>query len=321
MTEPEEKMTREKAYIPQITIDVNLNDEVEIFYYGLHNTMRPWQRKIILGIRDFQPLRHSLETNNALDEDQEKQIIGDFLKRFREHDKDKIDEFITRSQRELEEKSKPALAAMAAMAALMDYEWPEDFPGYRVVPVLLPFSPFGKNVFYFSILRVAQGVDQKDLLDVAVHEISHMVFYEILAQSHPEFVNYQDSHTINTPIDYLKEILAPVLINQPSLKQFLDLSHYPNGYMGNTDLEQIYVQVEGANEKVQISKYFQQLYEKMRHQEHRSFPEIMDEMIKLVQPMEDELVKRRSLWNEYQFKIFRDKTLLDQYSEPISIKE
>lgn len=317
MTKPKAKLATEKSHIPQITIDVNLNDEVETFYYGLHNDMRPWQRKIILGIRDFQPLRQSLESGSTLNEEQEKQAIRDFLKRFREHDKDRIVGFNARSQKELEEKSKPALAAMAS---LMDYEWPEDFPGYRVVPVLLPFSPFGKNVFYFSILGVAQGVDQKDLLDVAVHEISHMVFYEILAQIHPEFVNYQDSNEISTPIDYLKEILAPVLMNQPSLRQFLDLSLYPDGYVGNTDLEQTYVQVEGSGEKVQISKYFQQLYEKMRYQDHKPFQEIMDEMIKLVQPMEDELVKRRSLWNEYQHKIFRDKVLLEQYSNPIQIK-
>lgn len=306
----------DKLKTPVITIDTNPNEETAAFYYALHNAKRPWQRKKIFGFKDFQPLKQALETGGILDEKQEKKIISIFLGKFREPRRDQLDKFIEYSKSELDKK---AAAALTELARLMDYQWPNSFPGYKVVPVLLPFSPFGNNVFFFSILGIAQGVAQKSLLDVTIHEISHMIFFEILGKKHPELVSYRNSNSINVPIDYLKEILAPVLMNQPSLKILLDLSQYPNGYLGNTDIEQIYVLSDDLNEKVQISKYFQQFYERMRYQEHKTFLEVLDEMIKLIQPMEIELARRGELWNEFGIKIIKDETILAEYSKPIII--
>lgn len=317
MDESKELASLENSNIPSIILDVNPDEEIAMFYHGLHNNKRPWQRNIILAVDEFQPLREILETGDIKDEDQEKQIIGNFLKGFREDNKDRIDGFIAQAQKELKERSGPALTGLAK---LMDYEWSEDFPGYRVVPVLLPYSPFGENVFFFSILGAVQGSNQMDVLDIAIHEISHMIFYELLDKNNPELANHHDNNGINIPIDYLKEVLAPVLMNQPSLRKLLDLRSHPSGYIGNPDLGQMYVQVDGTSEKVQISKYFQQLYENLRYREQLTFPEIMNKMIKLIQPMENELLKRKDLWDKHEFEIFRDQSLLQQYSQPIPIQ-
>jgi len=302
--------------IPEITLEESLEAEVDIFYHSLHNQYRPWQRKLILSFRDFRPLKESLEAMPAKDEAEEKRILSEFLKQCRDRNKDQIEPFISRSRQEVSNKSGEALKELAQ---LMDYNWPENFPGYKVVPVLLPFNPFGKNIFYYSILKITQGVDQKDLLEVAIHEISHMVFFEILERLRLSSNNF--SGPKNIPIDYLKEILAPVLMNQPPLRRLLDLSRYPEGYTGNPDLGPMFVTVGNSGERTQISRYFQQLYERMRYQEHKTFPEIVGAMVKIIMPLEAELLKRRDLWNEYQHKIFKNQALLDRHSEPMRITE
>lgn len=312
----ENREPRDK-YIPPIFIDEDPNAEVEVFYRGLHNKKYVWMRGTILGVDDFQPLRQPLESDKSLDENQEKQIIGDFLRDYRSQYQEQINNFVDSCRRELEENAQPALAGLAK---LMDYEWPEDSEGYRVVPVLLPYSPFGDNIFFYSILGAVWGKQQpSDLLFTSIHEISHMMMYEILERSHPDLVSRQDHVQLNISVDYLKEILAPVLMNQPSLSKFYDLSRYEKGYMGNPDIEKMYVISEGLDEKVQISRYFQQIFEKMKYQEHKSFPEILNYMVQIALPLEAEFKKRWDLWGEHHWELFDSPELLEEYTQPIKI--
>jgi len=302
--------------IPKIVMDINPKEELGEFYWALHYKKMPDLRKSILTHRYFQRLKESLGSTNIESEDQEKQIIWDFLTKAHQRDRERIEGFLEFSQRELNEKS---METLIALAKLMDYEWPENPPEYRAIPVLLPFSPFGDNDFYFSVLGVAQGKDQKAFLDVAIHEISHMILFAILEKYHPEIPS-DDTH-MNVPIFYLKEILAPVLMNQHSLRKFLDLHDHPEDYLGNPDIEEIYIAEGDSQEKVQVSRYFQNLYEQMRYQEHKTFPEILDKMLKIIQPMEKELAKRCDLWNEHGWKIFTDQEIARVYSEPIKIEK
>lgn len=300
--------------IPPIFIDEDLQAEVEIFYRSLHDKSTPWMKKRIFDINDFLPLKEALESDDIKSEDQEKQIIADFLSRYREQHKDQIKDFIEYSRQELGEKSAPALKELAS---LMDYKWPENFPGYKVIPVLLPFSPFGENVFFFSILDAAQKVKQNNLLNVAIHEISHMILFDLLEKYHLGKPNFEHSSCIS--IDYLKEILAPVLMVQPPLKKLLNLSEFPGGYLENDELIQLYIKDANSSEDIQIIKYFQKFYSKLRYTEHKTFQEILEVMFGLFTTLEGDLTKRTELWNKYHYRIFKEEALLEEYSKPIRI--
>lgn len=300
--------------IPPIFIDENPKEEVKIFFKSLHNKNYPWMRRMILGIDDFQPLKVALEAEDIHSKEQEKEVIGDFLKGFRDKNQDQIQVFIEHSKQELENKSEKALEELAL---LMDYQWTEDFPGYRVVPVLLPFSPFGENVFFFSILDAAQKVKQNNLLNVAIHEISHMILFDLLEKYHLGKPNFEHSSCIS--IDYLKEILAPVLMVQPPLKKLLNLSEFPGGYLENDELIQLYIKDANSSEDIQIIKYFQKFYSKLRYTEHKTFQEILEVMFGLFTTLEGDLTKRTELWNKYHYRIFKEEALLEEYSKPIRI--
>lgn len=313
MDTDQEQKEQSHHHVPQIILEVNPHEELEVFYWALHHKTYPHLRKSILTYEYFRPLKESLKSVNIRSEIQEKEIIWDFLSKAHKQDEGNINSFIELSQQELDQKSQ---AALTGLARLMDYKWPEKFSGYRAVPVLLPFSPFGQNEFQFSILGAAQGKEQKSILEVSVHEISHMILFEILKELHPKWSeNYNHN---NISLFYLKEILAPVLMNQPPLRELLNLSSYPEGYLGNDDLEGIYVAEKGDN-KMQITRYFQALYEQMRNEEGKSFEAIIDFMIRQVSPLESELAKKCYLWNTHSWKVFTDPEISKAYSQPIKI--
>lgn len=304
--------------IPSITLEENPEEEANIFYDFLHSKDFPQHRVHIFNIDAYKPLKVLLTEGPPKSDDEEKQIIRQYLAELREDKKDQIQPFIDRAKKELgEEKTQNALKELAS---LMDYQWEEGFPGYRVVPVLLPFSPYGENVFYFSMIGIALGKKQDDLTFVAIHEISHMMFHGLVQKYFPQ-ISSQES--LSDALFYLKEVLAPVLMNQKPLADQIDSSRYygkeQKGYIGNDDLYQMYVSPGDSGEKIQISKYFQSLYEKMRHQENKSFKEILETMINLVTHLEGELTKRRNLWNKYGHGIFKNEAILKEYAEPMIV--
>lgn len=320
MINDQEIKETKNQFIPPIILEENPQEEVELFHRGLHvdlyDSKHPWQRDQIL--RAFPDLHQMITTNPQ----NEEQILKDYLQKYHQEHQDKIGPVVEKTKTELTKKS---VEALSELAQLMDYKWAEESPEYKVIPVLLPYSPFGDNVFFYSILAAVNGHPQNDALFVATHEISHMLFFEILKKQHVDMFSYS-LNQMHYPlaVDYLKEILAPVLMKQPTLKKYLDFSMYPldqwpDGYIGNDNLIQMYVTTEDMGEKMQITKYFQQLYEKMRYQENKPFSEIVEEMLRLVSPLEDELAKKRALWNKHQNGIFKDEKLLAEYSQPIKL--
>ncbi|MCL5784089.1 MAG: hypothetical protein M1142_01900 [Patescibacteria group bacterium] len=310
MIDNQEKRGTRIEFVPQIILEENPQEELELFQDGLHNQKYAWQRREIF--RAFPDLEWLITANPA----NEKEILKYYLQKYHQKCQDELSPFIKNTKEELAEQSKEALSQLGQ---LMDYRWTEESPGYKVVPVLLPYGPFGDNVYFYSVLPAAYGDQQTDALFIAIHEISHMLLFEILKKQHPDMFTYTSNGQMHYPlaIDYLKEILAPVLINQPPLQKLLNPSSRPNNYLGNTELEQIYVTDENSQGKRQISQYFQQLYEKLRNQEHRTFPETLEEMIHLILPLEDEFAKRRQLWNEHGTGIIQDEKLLAEYAQPI----
>ena len=55
----------------------------------------------------------------------------------------------------------------------------------------------------------------------------------------------------------------------------------------------MFVKASDSEEKIQITRYYQGLYERMRYDSHKPFKEILGTMIELITPLEGEITKRR----------------------------
>ena len=90
-----------------------------------------------------------------------------------------------------------------ALLEIMDYQYDNPVV-YKAAPTILPFSPFGNNVFYFSILGEIKGKTNKNILSIGIHEISHFIFFEMLKK----IENKKKLILPNDIKNYLKEALA-----------------------------------------------------------------------------------------------------------------
>ena len=116
---------------------------------------------------------------------------------------------------------------------------------------------------------------------------------------------------------HLQEILAPVLMNQEPIRSYLGITDYT----GNPNLRHLFItQDADADNKINISIYFQNIYEDMRKQ-GISFNLILINMIKQLLYMESYIIEKYELWKKYGSKIYKDDKLLEFYSSPIYIKK
>ena len=119
----------------------------------------------------------------------DKTTIRNFVVNFyKKHEAD-IESILLKSQLFLKKNGKMALQKLAET---MEYQWPKPITCIAI-PTILPFSPFGNNVFYFSILKqIDNKKPNKDILYIAIHEISHFIFFDLLKKMKREInFNFQ----------------------------------------------------------------------------------------------------------------------------------
>lgn len=286
--------------IPKIKIEYDLDKETGIFYNFLHSSKFPQQGKQIF--RAFPALEEALSGKDKT-EGEERSIIKDFIEKFRADHRSEIAEAMEINGSLLATKGERALGKLAE---LMNYEWSPDHKGYIAIPTILPFSPFGKDIFYFSIFN-----KDRNVVIVAIHEISHMLFFEMMdkiyGKSAEKVIGWTGAH-------FLKEILAPVLMNQGALKNILESQ---DSY-GNPFLKHIYISAN--NEIAQITKFFQNIYEHCKNEKKLSFSEILKIMVKIISSIEEEIKIKNELWNQYGSKIAQNEEKFNLYKEPIKIE-
>lgn len=293
--------------IPIMQIEYSLDREAEKFFNFLHHPKFPQHRNLIFNV--FPELQKSLEQVYD-DKDKEIKIIKNFILEFREKHENKIKDIIKNATDLLKKESKIALETLAS---LTDYKWDNNHPGYVIIPTILPFSPFEKNIFYFSILGEIKNKENfHNIIFVAIHEISHMILSDILQKKYEKGINEIMSQGSWL---FFKEIMAPVIMNQ---KQFEEIMHNKNYYFGNSFLRHVLVLYN--NEKIQITKFFQKIYEKMKYEQQKSFSEILEVMVKIMLFMEKEVENKNKMWNKFGDNIINLEKELVLYSSPINIK-
>ncbi len=286
--------------LPKIVIKEDKEREIKLFMKFLNHPDFPQHRNLIL--KAFPDLKILLDKSKN-----EKITVNNFIKNFYKKHKNDIKAILLESHLILKKKGQMALQRLAKM---MEYQWPKPIT-YIAMPTILPFSPFGNNIFYFSILRqICNKEDKRSILPIAIHEISHFIFFDLLKK-------IEKKNKFQLPKDamnYLKESLTAALLNQKTLRSLFELEDYT----GNPEIRNLYIKTVGK-EKI-IRDFIQELYIKKIKKERKSFESFLDELIKAFIPIAPTLFKKRLIWNRYGKTLLEKPKILTQYRNPIQIK-
>lgn len=287
---------------PIIKIKYDLKKEADKFLAFLHHPQFPQHRNLIF--QAFPNLESEIKKT-----DDEKNAVANFIIKFREDNKNKINQIIQESKNLIKEDGQSALKALSE---LMDYQWKKTTI-YTAIPTILPFSPFEKDIFYFSILGQIHNKKNKDVLSIAIHEISHSIFYEILGELERE--------SLITPLqndvkNYFKETLAVVLLNQKPLCDILNL----HNYIGNPEIRDI--QIQKSNEVIiSFTNFLKGYYENIKIKEKETFKTFLQKILNIIMPISSEFSEKCSIWNSHGMTMFKKEKILRLYRQPIKIKE
>lgn len=291
---------------PKIIIKRDLNQEVDLFIKFLDHPYYPQHRFMIFKV--FPELEILLKTTK--NKNREKLIVKKFILDFHKKHKKIIEQIIKKSNILIEKKRDKALGALAD---LMDYSWPQPTV-YKAIPTILPFSPLGDNIFYFSILgQIKDNLKgTKDIIYVAIHEISHFIFYDILKKIEQETKSPPTEDNLK---NYLKESLTAVLLNQRPLCTILNL----HNYLGNPEIHDIQIRELGGK-ILKFTDFLQEAYRNSRSKEKETFQIFLQRILNTLSPYIKELSNKRKIWNRFGKELSKNPKALKSYQRPIQLK-
>ncbi|MBI2628138.1 MAG: hypothetical protein HYW71_01725 [Candidatus Niyogibacteria bacterium] len=287
--------------LPKIKIKKNLKAEINIFQKFLHHPYYLQNRNSIF--RAFPELEIQLKKSKN-----EKKIIEKFIAHFHKINKKAIDQIIKKSNIII---NKNGSKALTMLSNLMDYKWSHPII-YKAVPTILPFSPFGDKIFYFSILGQIRNKDKKDALFIAIHEISHFIFYDILKEIEQEIKKSAPDDLKN----YLKETLTAALLNRKPLSDILNLYNYK----GNPEVRDLRIQ-KSNGVIVSFTKFINEYYQTIKVKNKKTFKVFLQEILNILLPISEEFSKKRAIWNRYGIQLYKKPFALNLYQKPIQIKK
>lgn len=270
---------------PDIKIKIDPEEDAKAFLFFLNDPRPVSNRKSILEAHP--ELQYAGDSN----------LIRNYISEFYKTHRTEIERIRVKNENKLKDKDK----ALALLAGLMQYEWSARWEIIAYISIL-PFSPFSDKKFNYSILGELYGKNpvRKSLLSVAVHEISHMIFFEKLRD--------KDFDPKSSSIYYLKEAVATVLMNDAKLKGILGTKRDP----GNSDIQKIYIQGDGTH--VSLVQYVKKTVRQ------NDFDPALQLLFKQFLRVENQFDEKRKMWNEHGKRVLRDKELLAIYSAPILLK-
>lgn len=282
---------------PEITVEKDQITGMDVFVRDLFERGSKTQRGSIVK---YHPKLQELERSGELTPEK----VREYLEEVYKSEAEKIDGVVEESRKILEAKGEEGLALLAKY---MDYDWrPED--KYKAIPTLLPYSPFNKHTFYYSMYGQIFGDWKNDILHISIHEISHFMLFQLLDDLKMTQFDQQE----NSGLLYMfKESLTGMLLSEPELSQLLEKREYK----GNPDTHHIFIQEAGGEPRV-----FQEfLREKFKRNKEvgGNFSSFLIEMVNLLLPHASEFAERKKMWNEQGKKIEEDPELLKIYSQPI----
>ncbi len=276
---------------PTIKIIQDQNEEVQVFLNFLNHPDFPQHRANIFNVHK------NLEAQILAND--EKGAVTEYVETFYKKYKDKIGGILDQCKESLKDADK----ALLQLGNIMEYEWSEG-ENYKAYPTILPFSPFSDKEFHFSILNMLWNHKPVDVLYVAVHEISHLVFLDQLSR-------IEKNHNTKFHKDliyYYKEALTTIILNEPNLKKFFG----DKEIKGNPDIRDINIKTNV--ETMTLISYLKQEFEN-----ENNYSDFLEKTLLRLKTLENEFTKKREIWNQNGRKIFEDNDLLSKYRKAISI--
>lgn len=250
--------------------------------------------------KKFPELEKNLAKESA--ETNQKNIIKNFINCFKK-EKDGIIKAI--EQEEQSKLLKDGEMVLDALGEIMEFHI-DSQQEYTIFLSILPFSPFEKNSFYFSILSKIESKENEhsDILSLLAHEVSHFILFDILRSKNITLERHE--------LYFLKEILAVIVLKNKLLVNFLKAENY----RGNTILHKLYVR-DGI-EAINIVEYFEKIYADKMH-ENKNFEEYLDIMIKEIRNISGALKHKYSFWMNKKMDLDKKLEFLKEYSRPVPL--
>jgi hypothetical protein len=283
--------------LPKILFRIDRKGEVKLFINFLNHPEFPQHRRLILDA--FPELKLALDSSK-----EEKKNVIKFINNFYKNHKTDISLIIKDCRKEI--KSFPQ--AIKALSEAMNYKWKKSI-NYIVIPTIIPFSPFGKNIFRFSILARVMKTGNKSILSTAVHEISHFIFFDLLEK-------IEKKENFSLPADakfYLRETLTTALFNEEPIKSVLNL----NEYKGNPEIRDVYITSSDGTTKSFID-YTRDQYTKNKLN-NNNFNFFLTNFVISINNVASEFSKKRKLWNQWGKEMPKNQSILFEYQTPIKL--
>ena len=247
------------------------------------------------------------EINNSSDEETLK-VVEDFFRNLYQKREVEIDKIIGQSRSIIEEKSPSCLNQLVR---LMNYEIKQN-EEFIATPTLLPFSPFNRPMFYFSITPSLFLSKESDILGIAIHEISHFLFFDILKD-----LNIKLDHNLEEKnfFHLFKETLTGMLLSEKELAEILERKDYK----GNPEVHNLYIKESTSGNETTLREY---LRENLHTYQQKGLPfsVFIKEMIERLLPKATDFSDKKIFWNKNEQELRKDDSmLLKEYAQPISI--
>lgn len=278
--------------LPTIKLKKDMKNEIRLFKSFLNHPYFVQNRNYILKV--FPEIKEI-----AQDDDFENKL-SDFITNFYKQNEEKIKLIKINNENILKER---ANQAFELLSNLMDYEW--DNKEYSAYLTILPFSPFEKDIFYYSILAEIKNknIDNKSLLSVGIHEISHMIFYEYLKK-----IENKHNFILNTDAkNYIKEAITTALLNHKKFQNIFEMERSK----GNPEIQELYI--KNSSSQINLSEFIETLW--YTH----PFKNFIENLILSIHASEKEFQDKRLLWNKHGREIFKNEDLLKEYQIPINL--
>lgn len=240
------------------------------------------------------------EIEGMINSDSAKDDIKKFVLALHQQKKEQLEIIKNEQEKIIIEKER---TAFQRLGEIMDYSWEKPFT-YTAYLSLLPFSPFKEEHFLYSALSQLHNnaSKNKSVLAVAVHEISHLIFFQYLNRL---------SIQLSEGTTYLfKEALTSAILKDTKLSAILDYKDMDV----NPEIRELYVK-KGSNVLKAADYIFGLLIENKNS--NKNFFEQMKGLLEEFQKSNKDFDQKMNLWHGRGKSIFKNAELLKQYQKPI----
>lgn len=234
-------------------------------------------------------------------------VIEDYFNRIYLNKKDEIKSIVEQSRKIIEEEFSEGLEILVKM---MNYDVfkKETFIAF---PTLLPFSPTNRPTFYFSIVSTLFNKSPNHILDIAIHEISHFLLFDILDGLG---INLRRNQEEGNFLHLFKESITAMLLSENEFIQLLSNKHY----QGNSEVHNLNI-ATSTGEMFNLREYLRNNFHQCQIN-GRDFSFFIKNMIETLSPKIKEFSYKKKYWNKNEQEIKKGNAeLLKTYAEPIII--